>query len=155
MTDQISDKDELLFRQVHPNFVDAGELSSAAFRPTAKDNGQLSVDRSSLTTSEASYRLHTVSKGLSSAGTYAVSVGDFSEVEVTCYPDPIAAIGDQPYNAAHAYGDFTKLSSGRQKTAAKRLRNRAASRGCLHPQDNEKDSEPASPDITTSAPKPT
>jgi len=33
----------LLLRQVHPNFLPDGELSSQAFYPFPKDNGRLSV----------------------------------------------------------------------------------------------------------------
>ena len=138
MTEKIEDETELLFRQVHPNFLDAGEISSAAFRPSAKDAGRLSVDRSTLTTSEDSFLLHTAAKKLASAGTYAVSVEEFSEVDVSCYPDPLDASGDQPENPAHAYGDFNGLSSGKQKAVAKRLKHKAASRGCLHPPSTER-----------------
>ncbi len=55
----ITDADELLFRQVNPNWIREGRVSSQAFRPMPKDEGLLSVDRGSMTTPEASFRLLT------------------------------------------------------------------------------------------------
>ena len=50
MTDKIEDRDEVMFRQVHPDFIQQGEPSSCRFRPQSNDDGKLSVDRGSLTT---------------------------------------------------------------------------------------------------------
>jgi len=37
------DKDELLLRQVHPNFIVESRITSQAFLPTEKDEKKLSV----------------------------------------------------------------------------------------------------------------
>ena len=76
----LSDDEELLFRQVHPSFVRDGRPSSQAFRPTAKDEGKLSVARGSLTTPAGAFEVHTTGLGLPSAGTWAVTVGECDAV---------------------------------------------------------------------------
>jgi len=133
MKASVLDQAELLYRHVHPTFIEAGEPSSAAFRPTSKDDGKLSVDRSSISTAEESFKLHVNGKKLQAAGTYGLLVSEFSSVEVSCFPDPLSQSDEQPANPAHAYGDFSHLNSGKQKVAAKKLKRQAIGRGCLHP----------------------
>ena len=55
---QLTDPGEVLFRQVHPSWIQAGKPTSQAFRPTPKDRGLLSVSRSSKTTASAAFELH-------------------------------------------------------------------------------------------------
>src|SRR5271155_1080117 len=45
----LADVGELLFRQVHPTWVDDGEPSWQAFAPFKKDEGKVSIARSSKT----------------------------------------------------------------------------------------------------------
>lgn len=40
----LSDAGELLHRQVHPNWIRDGRITSQAFRPTKKDDNKLSID---------------------------------------------------------------------------------------------------------------
>lgn len=127
------DEAELLFRHIHPAFIVAGEPSSAAFRPTPKDNCKLSVDRSAISTAKDSFNLHVSEKKLQAAGTYGLLVSEFSSVQISCFPDPLSESDGQPSNPAHAYGDFSHLNSGKQKVAAKKLKRQAIERGCLHP----------------------
>lgn len=72
----LDDSDELLYRQVHPSWVQDGVPTSQAFGPTKKDEGKLSVDRGSLTTAKDSFRHHTGTLGLKSEGTWAIAVGE-------------------------------------------------------------------------------
>ena len=84
MSVQLTDQDEILFRQIHPNFVEEdGQPSSQPFQPTEKDAGQLSVDRSSLTTAAAAFALFT-SDGHASVAVYGLSVAEFG-VESSVY----------------------------------------------------------------------
>ena len=69
---ELNDVGELLYRQVHPTFVLAGRPTSAAFVPSKKDAGMLSVTRGSLVSAEAAWNLHTTGKGLASAGVWAM-----------------------------------------------------------------------------------
>ena len=120
------------FRQIHTNFYDNGLPGSGQFAPSAKDKNKLSVDRSSLTTPEASHTLFT-GNGFDSVAVYGVSVEEFSAERLPSYPDPLQAEGRLAANPAHAYADFTALSTSQGKKIAKRLRNNAVKRGRLHP----------------------
>ncbi|AUW46857.1 hypothetical protein [Rhizobium leguminosarum] len=135
----LEDKDEILFRQIHPSFIQDGELSSQpftptsqAFAPTPKDEGYLSVDRSSMTSAGDSYRLFT-SNGHASSAVYGVTVGEFCEQAIACIQAPIQASENQTANPAHALADYNPHKSGQQKNKAKRLKQRAIARGRLHP----------------------
>lgn len=132
MSKNLDDSDEVLFRQVHPSFIDGGQPSSQTFTPTPKDEGKLSVDRSSLTSAAASHALF-VGDGNTSDAVYGVSVGEFGAEALTCVSDPLQASATQSANIAHAYADYTPHSSNAQKTKAKRLKIKAIARGKLHP----------------------
>jgi hypothetical protein len=133
MTSQpIDDSEEVLFRQIHPNFYDNSYPGSGQFAPTAKDDKKLSVDRSSLTTAAASHALFTTN-GFASVAVYGVSVAEFRVENLPCYPDPLKAEGVLKANPAHAYADFSAFSASQGKKIAKRLRNNAVKRGRLHP----------------------
>lgn len=126
------DRDEVLFRQIHPTQYDNSHPASGQFAPSAKDENKLSVDRSSMTTAEASHALFT-GNGFASAAVYGVSVGEFVAHGLPCYPDPLEADGKLAANPAHAYADFSNVTISQGKKIAKRLRNVAVNRGRLHP----------------------
>lgn len=46
----------LLLRQIHPTFIQYGRVTSQAFRPTPKDEDQLSVDNGDMITAEEACR---------------------------------------------------------------------------------------------------
>lgn len=73
MTIQLSDDDEVLFRQVRPGFMQGDSPSSQSFMPTPKDDNKLSVDRSALTTAKGSCRLYT-GNGFESTAVYGLAV---------------------------------------------------------------------------------
>jgi len=125
MRDKLVDEDEVLYRQVHPNFFDGEQPSSQAFAPTPKDNGKLSVDRSSLTTAGKAYELYT--KNYKSIGVWGLTVGEFGAEELDCFSDKLED------NSAHAVADYSPYSLNQQKNKAKRLKRRAIQRGLLHP----------------------
>lgn len=129
----LSDTNELLFRQVHPSFVRDGRPTGQAFRPTKKDDGRLSVARSSLTTAEQAFHLHTVSLSLPSDGTWAVSVSECGQHELKAYPDPVKSPPEQVADPAHAFIDFRGLSNSRIESKATQLRNDSLVRGRLWP----------------------
>jgi hypothetical protein len=121
----LTDGDELLLRQIAPAFVVDGAITSAAFTPTRKDEGLLSVSRGSLVTPQQAWARHTRDKGLKSVGTWGVSV---TESELPCHSDPT----DDPPDDAHALIDFRGLSRGAVERRAKQLREVATARGCLY-----------------------
>jgi hypothetical protein len=122
---------EILFRQVHPNLFDGDEPASSAFVPNESDQGQLSVDRSSLTTAQESYELY-VGNGLLSGGVYGVTVGEFGAHGLSCRPDPLDAEEGRRPNPAHALVDYSVLGTNQRKKVGKRLKATALSRGVLH-----------------------
>jgi hypothetical protein len=122
----LADSEELLFRQVHPHFFDAGEPTNGAFRPGSNDNGELSVGRSSLTTAQEAFIRHTEKRGLASTGVWAVSVGEVTAVELKAIPDP------EPDDEAHSFVDFRSLSRKQCEGKSKLLRRDAVARGCQY-----------------------
>jgi hypothetical protein len=132
MADRLIDESEILFRQIHPSFVEDGQVSSQPFRPTDKDNNKLSVDRSAITDAEKAFVLYT-GNGHSSCAVYGLSVGEFKEHELPCVSDPLDAMDGRLANPAHAYADYSQHGANKQKTLAKRLKIKALARGRLHP----------------------
>jgi hypothetical protein len=129
------DDGELLFRQVHPSFVRDGRPSSQAFRPTPKDEGRLSVARSAVTTPAAAYELHTAQRGLASAGSWGITVGECGEQTLKVIPDPLMSPPAKVADPAHALVDFTPHSKSQAEAKGARLARKATERGRLHPLD--------------------
>jgi hypothetical protein len=126
--------DELLYRQVHPNWVRDGRVTSQAFRPTKKDTDRLSVSCSSRTNAEGAYALHTGAKGLQSVGTWGVTVGEYQDHQLRSYYDPITSPPEPVPDDAHCYVDYSTLPSKSAIEAVGALVARiATARGCLFP----------------------
>jgi hypothetical protein len=123
----LADHAEILYRQVHPNWVEDGVPSYLAFRPTTKDEGQLSVDQGSLITAEDAYRQHTTIRKLKSAGTWAVTVGEADGAALKSFDDH----EDDP--PAHGFIDFRGLGKREAQRNAAILAARAHKRGRLYP----------------------
>jgi hypothetical protein len=130
---QLADADELLLRQVHPAWVRDGRPSGQAFRPTAKDNGRLSVARGALTTAQAAYEHYTTCLGFQSAGTWAVTVGECRRLSLPTEADPIPAAPDQPADPAHAVIQFSGLPKAQVEAKGAKLARFANERGRLYP----------------------
>jgi len=111
----------LLFRQIHPSFIDRGRVTSQAFRPTSKDEGRLSAYNGDMITAEDSWR-HYTSKGLKSAGVQAVTVQECAAEGLLVRPDP----EEFP---EHTVIDFTHLSPNQVERKSKRLQRIADARG--------------------------
>jgi hypothetical protein len=120
------DEGEVLRRQVHPSWMDRGSPSSQAFKPTAKDDGQLSVRRESMSPEDA-YRAH-VESGLQSVGTWGVSVAEIRGTAGRAVDD--SALPDVPEQ--HAYIDMRAFSPKQSERAAKALKRAALTRDCLY-----------------------
>ena len=115
------DSDTLLWRQVHPSWVQANRATSQAFRPTPKDQGRLSVNDSGQIGAEDAWREYTVK--FSSSGVLAVTFGECQELGLQLIPAPIA---DSP---SHMLLDFRPFSGGEQRKIAGILASRANDRG--------------------------
>ncbi|GMU43727.1 MAG: hypothetical protein IT479_01085 [Xanthomonadales bacterium] len=118
--------DTLLLRQVHPQFLKDDQLTSQAFFPFPKDNGRLSVYDGDQISAEASYRHYTEALGFQSQGVWAVSGAESAGVGLAHVPDPLTE------SPAHAVIDFGQRPEKECRKLAKRLRDHAVQRGCLH-----------------------
>ena len=125
------DENELLLRQVHPNFIVESRISSQAFLPTAKDDKKLSVNRSSMVSAQEAFDLHTKVKKLQSIGVWGVTVGEIHAMDSLLIEyDPIEA---PVQDRSHSLINFSKLSSeSRIKATAKQLAAKARDRDCLY-----------------------
>lgn len=132
MGNPLSNPDEVLFRQIHPNFMQNGKPASDRFKPQPNDAGMMSLDRETLTTAKASHELY-ISTGRQSSAVFGVSVGEFNEENIPCQDDPLAATASTPANPAHALADYSRYDEKEQKNISKRLHRKAISRGQLHP----------------------
>lgn len=131
-TEILSDPDELLWRNVHPSWIDDGKVSSQAFRPTRKDAGRLSTARSSKVSAAQHFEEHT-GRGLQSGGVWAVTVGDASNVSLTCIYDEHSLELPTPVPTGHTSIDFIGLTDREVRKAGGVLRDRAEDRGRQHP----------------------
>lgn len=122
----LADAEELLYRQVHPSWVQNGVPSSQAFKPTKKDAGMVSVTLGSKTSAEGAFNHHVQVLELKSAGTWAVTVGEVAEAGLESYPQPL---DDSP---DHGFIDFRERGRGEVERSAKILLARSRDRGCLY-----------------------
>lgn len=132
MGEPLTNADEVLFRQIHPNCMQNGEPASDRFKPQPNDAGLMSVDRGSLTDAATSHALYT-STGNQSGAVYGVTVGEFGDEVVECRDDPLETTEDTPANPAHALADYTPHEERKWKLISKRLTQKAKARGRLHP----------------------
>ena len=115
----------LLLRQVHPQFVQNGRVTSQAFRPTPKDRGQLSVYDGDQIKPKAAYLHYTTDRKLESAGVMGVTVGECESLDLSAKPDPT------PF-PEHAVIDFADHRGNQVTKRAKKLVARATDRGWLY-----------------------
>lgn len=115
----------LLLRQVHPSFVQEGRVTSQAFRPTPKDEFQLSVDNGDRVSAESAWRRFTGTPTCASAGVQAVTRADCADQELN-------VIEDGHPHPEHCSVDFSAFDKKRIEMKAKLLRARAAGRGWLY-----------------------
>jgi hypothetical protein len=115
----------LLLRQIHPSFVQAGRVTSQAFRPTPKDESLLSVYDGDQITAEHSWLHFTSQRDCKSVGVMAVTVDECAAESLPTRPDP------KPF-PEHAVIDFTGLANNQCEKKSKKLRLNAEARGWLY-----------------------
>ena len=112
----------LLHRQIHPVWVQAGRVTSQAFKPTPKDQRRLSVYDGDKISPFDAWRHFSEILGFASAGVLAVSVHECQSLELEAEPDP------EPF-PEHAVIVFDGLTTSRVEKKAKQLRALAQDRG--------------------------
>ncbi len=115
----------LLLRQVHPNFVQQGRVTSQAFRPTPKDEHQLSVDNGDLIAAKAAWHRFVSQPPNSSAGVMAISNEE-------CTSNGLVVVEDATPYPEHCSLDFSAFQKPEIERKAKLLSRAAQTRGWLH-----------------------
>ena len=116
----------ILLRQVHPDFIPDGQLTSQAFMPFPKDQGKPSVYDGDQISASESHKHYTEVLGCKSHSVWGVSCAEVSAIGLTSVPDPKE---DFP---SHALIDFTANPENTFRKLAKKLKAVAAARGCLY-----------------------
>lgn len=118
------DSETLLLRQIHPNFVQDGRPTSQAFRPTPKDENQLSVYNGALIAASASWRHYTDALGFVSAGVMALTHSE-------CAGEQLKVIEDGDPFPSHCSIDFSGLKKSEVEKKSKKLAAFAKRHGWL------------------------
>lgn len=115
-------EDTLLYRQVHPRFIQQNRVTSQAFQPSSKDAWLLSVYDGDQIEAEEAWQHYTNALLLQSAGAVAVMVAECNKLQLPVVLDGI------PY-PEHAYIDFSGHGRRARANKAKQLRVLANDRG--------------------------
>ncbi|HEX4130771.1 MAG TPA: hypothetical protein VHZ24_12070 [Pirellulales bacterium] len=113
----------MLYRQVHPSFVQSGRVTSQAFRPMPKDNFLLSVYDGDLISARDSWTHYTTRLEYLSVGVMAVTVGE-------CLNESLPTRSDLTDFPEHAVVDFSAFQDKVEKKS-KALRVVAEKRGSV------------------------
>lgn len=114
----------VLLRQIHPSFVQEGRVTSQAFRPTPKDEGQLSVYDGDQIEPQPAWNHYTEELDLQSVGVMGVTVAECEGVELPVHPDP------EPF-PEHVLIDYTAFQKKQIEKKAKILKSKAKARDWL------------------------
>jgi len=114
----------LLLRQIHPTFVQNSRVTSQAFRPTPKDENQLSADNGDKMSAGDAWRRFSAQPECMSAGVMAVSQGECLTCAVHVVEDGV------PY-IEHCYLDFAPFNGNPANRIGKKLAAKAQDRGWL------------------------
>ncbi len=114
--------DMLLHRQINPSWVQSGRVTRQAFKPTAKDNGRLSVYDGDMMTAEAAWTHYTEELEFVSIGVLAAACHKCAALELPVASDP------KPF-PAHVLIDFGGCSKSQVEKKSKRLTVAATARG--------------------------
>lgn len=117
----------LLYRQVHPSWIQQGRVTSQVFKPTPKDDGFLSVYNGEMIEPLGAWEHYNKSLKLPSCGVLAVTVNECETLALPARPDP------EPF-PEHAVIDFNESTSSEREKKAKTLRHYADKRGWCYRQ---------------------
>ena len=128
--EKLSDLSEVLFRQVHPSFIQEHRPTSQAFKPNQNDQQKMSVSRSAKTRAKECFEHFTQRLERKSAGVWGVSVGEVIEQGLSALSDELFEPIPDP---AHALVDFRQVTpESKIKTISSKLAAKAKDRGCLY-----------------------
>jgi len=117
----------LLLRQVHPNLIQRGRMSSLIFKPKPSDNGKLSVYDGDQISAENSWKHFTNRLKGVSAGVLAVTPGECCRLSLPSNQCPSKRIPE------HTVIDFSGETNNSQiSRKSKKLLAAAESRGWMY-----------------------
>jgi hypothetical protein len=116
----------LLLRQVHPDFIPDGQLTSQAFMPFPRDEGKLSVYDGDRISAAESHKHYTEVLRNASDSVWGVTCAEVTEASLTSASDPLENF------PSHALIDFTAHTEKHFRKLAKKLKASAIARGCLY-----------------------
>lgn len=124
--------DNRLFRQVRNDerYIRDGVVTSYAFRPMPKDQGELSVDVEPLTTAAKCYA-DFIANGGHSVGVWAVTTQECAKTGLAAYHKPRTA---PPPNPSHGIVDFTSLTDKESRKKGAKLAEFATIRKRVYPE---------------------
>jgi len=114
----------MLFRQVHPSFVQAGKVSSQVFRPTPKDKSKLSMYNGDKIDPVKAFEHYTAVLKFSSVGVFGL---EKQETDAQNIP----VIDDSAPFFEHCSLDFSAFSKSQIERMAKILKVISERRGWL------------------------
>jgi hypothetical protein len=115
----------LLYRQIHPSFVQNGRPTSQAFRPASKDEKKLSVYDGDKIQPKASWEHYTQTLRLSSHGVLGFTYEE-------CTGQSLSVLEDGADYPEHCSVDFSSLAKNAIGRVAKVLAQCAMTRGWLY-----------------------
>lgn len=121
--EDITESSDTCLRNVHPQFIVEGIVSSAAFMPTRNDEGELSTARSSKVSAEQHFNEFT-HMNHQSAGVYEVATEDIRNEELR-WIDNESIQEESIRMTGHAYIDYRVYSNGKTKKKARSLARHA------------------------------
>lgn len=117
--------ESVMYRQVHPSFLQNGHPTTQAFRPTPKDQSLLSVYNGDMISAHQAWVHYTSILGCSSSGCMGLSIAECQSVSLSVRPDPV------PF-PEHSVIDFSALSENECRRKSKILQQFALARGWLY-----------------------
>lgn len=122
--------DEVLWRQIHPGWLDGSFVSTQAFTPTKKDEDKLSFARSPKVTAKDAYDEFVNDLQQISCGVVSSTVTAAQSTKLRVIDDFEAETRPTPCPTGHCYIDFRGAGgSSRRKRIATSLRDHALPRG--------------------------
>jgi hypothetical protein len=127
-------RDELLWRQVNPQFANNGQVTSQAFRPNSEDGNLVSTSRESKQNAEGAFQFHTTTLDLESAGTWCVSVGEVMAADARAIDDSESASAPPPpCPPGHTSIDMRPFGKSMCRKIGSKLSENANVRGRQYP----------------------
>lgn len=130
---EIEDSEELLWRQVNPQFLHNGQVTSQAFRPSPEDQGLLSTSRQYKQTAHGAFEFHVNVRRYESAGTWALSIGEVRSAGLRAIDDGESDTGPPaPCPPGHTSIDFRPFGKSAIRKKSAGMSFHANLRGCMY-----------------------